>query len=250
MRFAGKTVLVTGAGRGIGAAVARAFGAEGALVYVCGVHEDGCREVTAALSAAGGEGRVLLFDVADEPGWIEALRRVEAERGRLDVLVNNAGMNVRLPMEEYPVEAFDRVMAVNVRGVFLGMKHAIPLMRRGGGGAIVNISSVAGLIGHRYTSIPYIAAKGAVTMMTKGVAVQYAPQGIRANSVHPSTVETALVAEVLRDPEKRAQRLGEIPLGRLATVEDVAAATLYLASSEAAFITGVSLPVDGGLTAS
>jgi len=249
MRFTGKTVLVTGAGRGIGAAVARAFGAEGAMVYVCGVHEDGCRDVAAALGEAGGEARVLLFDVADEPGWIEALRRVEAERGRLDVLVNNAGMNVRLPLEEYPVEAFDRVMAVNVRGVFLGMKHAIPLMRRGGGGAIVNVSSVSGLVGHRYTSIPYIAAKGAVTMMTKGVAVQYATHGIRVNSVHPATVETALVAEVLRDPEKRAQRLGEIPLGRLATVDDVAGAVLYLASSEAAFVTGVSLPVDGGLTA-
>ncbi len=250
MRFERATVMVTGAGRGIGAAIARAFAGEGAVVYLCGVREEGCREVRDQVRAAGGDARFLALDVAEEAGWIDALRRVEAERTRLDVLVNNAGINIRAPLEEYPVEAFDRMMAVNVRGPFLGMKHAVPLMRRGGGGSIVNVSSVAGLVGHRYTPIPYIASKGAVTLMTKGVAVQCARDAIRVNSVHPSTVETALVAELLRDPVRRAQRVDEIPLGRLATVEDVARAVLFLASSEAAFVTGVSLPVDGGLSAS
>jgi NAD(P)-dependent dehydrogenase (short-subunit alcohol dehydrogenase family) len=250
MRFERATVVVTGAGRGIGAAIARAFASEGAVVYLCSVREEGCSEVREQVRAAGGDARFLALDVAEEGGWVDAMRHVEAERARLDVLVNNAGINIRAPLEEYPIDAFDRMMAVNVRGVFLGMKHAVPLMRRGGGGSIVNVSSVAGLVGHRYTPIPYIATKGAVTMMTKGVAVQYARDNIRVNSVHPSTVETALVAELLKDPVRRAQRLDEIPLGRLATVEDVARAVLFLASSDAAFITGCSLPVDGGLTAS
>jgi cyclopentanol dehydrogenase len=249
MRFAGTTVMVTGAGRGIGAALARGFAAEGAWVYACDLEEASCSEVVEAVRAAGGQARPLALDVSEERSWAEAMRRVEAERGRLDVLVNNAGINLRGPLEDYPVKDFDRMMAVNVRGVFLGLKHAVVHMRPRGGGSIVNVSSIAGLVGHRFTPIPYIATKGAVSLMTKGVAVQYAPHGIRVNSVHPSTVETALVAEMLKDPAKRAERLGEIPLGRLATVEDVAAAVLFLASKDASFLTGVSLPVDGGLTA-
>jgi cyclopentanol dehydrogenase len=250
MRFAGTTVVVTGAGKGIGAALAQGFAAEGAVTYLASREESACREVAEAVRGAGGEARLLALEVTEERSWIEAVRRVEVERGKLDVLVNNAGINIRGPLEEYPVDAFDRMMAVNVRGVFLGMKHAVGLMRRTGGGSIVNLSSVAGLVGHRFTPIPYIATKGAVTLMTKGVAVQYAPYNIRVNSVHPSTVETALVAEMLKDPIRREERLGEIPMGRLATVEDVARAVLFLASKDAAFITGVSLPVDGGLTAS
>ena len=250
MRFAGKTVLVTGAARGIGAAIARGFAGEGAVVYAAGVHEEGCRAVCESVRAAGGEAHPVLLDVAEEPSWAAAMQRIASERPRLDVLVNNAGINLRAPLEEYAVEAFDRMMAVNVRGVFLGMKHAVIAMRRSGGGSIVNVSSVAGLIGHRFTPIPYIASKGAVTAMTRGVAVQCAPHGIRVNAVHPSTVETDLVAELLRDPERRAQRVGEIPLGRLASVEDVTRAVLFLASGEAEFITGACLPVDGGLTAS
>ena len=250
MRFSNAVVMVTGAGRGIGAEVARAFAQEGGVVYLADVEESGCQQVSAAVRAAGGQAHPLRLDVSSEHEWMAGVDRVLAEQGKLDVLVNNAGINVRAPLEEFPVEDFDRMMAVNVRGVFLGLKHGVRAMRRFGGGSIVNISSIAGLIGHRYTPIPYIATKGAVTLMTKGVAVQCAPFRVRVNSVHPSTVETELVAEMLKDPEKRAQRLNEIPMGRLATVEDVARAVLFLASSDAAFLTGVCLTVDGGLTAS
>ena len=156
MRFRDMVVMVTGAAGGIGAAITRGFAAEGATVYACGHREEGCRALCDAIRGAGGEARPLLLDVAEERSWIDAMQRVEAERSRLDVLVNNAGINIRAPLEEYPTEAFDRMMAVNVRGVFLGMKHAVPLMRRGGGGSIVNLSSIAGVIGHRYTPIPYI----------------------------------------------------------------------------------------------
>ncbi len=249
MRFANRTVLVTGAAGGIGAAITRAFAAEGAIVYASGARVEGCRALCDAIRSEGGDARPLLLDVAEEKSWLDALRQVQEERPGLDVLVNNAAINIRVPLEEFPVEAFDQVMAVNVRGVFLGMKHVLPLMRRAGGGSIVNISSVSGLVGHRTTPIPYIASKGAVTLMTKGVAVQYARENIRVNSVHPSTVDTPLVAILLRDPEKRAQRLDEVPMARLATVEEVARAALFLASPEASFITGAALPVDGGLTA-
>jgi NAD(P)-dependent dehydrogenase (short-subunit alcohol dehydrogenase family) len=249
MRFADRTVLVTGAAGGIGAAITRAFAAEGAIVYASGARVEGCQALCDAIRSEGGDARPLLLDVAEEKSWLDALRQIQEQRPSLDVLVNNAAINIRAPLEEYPVEAFDQVMAVNVRGVFLGMKHALPLMRRAGGGSIVNISSVSGLVGHRTTPIPYIATKGAVTLMTKGVAVQYARDNIRVNSVHPSTVDTPLVAILLQDPEKRAQRLAEVPMARLATVEEVARATLFLASSEASFITGAALPVDGGLTA-
>jgi cyclopentanol dehydrogenase len=249
MRFEGKTVMVTGAAQGIGAAIAQGFASEGATVYICDVKEEQGRAMAASMKAAG-EGRFLLLDVTKEQAWKDAMEKVEAERGRLDVLINNAGISIRASFEEYPVDSFDQMMAVNVRGVFLGMKHAVPLMRRAGGGCIVNVSSVAGLIGHRYSPIAYIATKGAVTMMTKGVAVQYAQHNIRVNSVHPSTVETLLVAEMFKDPEKKSQRLSEIPMGRLATIDDVARAALFLASSDAGFITGACLPVDGGLTAS
>jgi len=141
------------------------------------------------------------------------------------------------------------MLAVNVKGPFLGIKHAIPLMRQAGGGAIINMSSICGLVGHKYTTEAYTITKGAVTLMTKTVGVRYAKDNIRCNSIHPSTVDTPLVQILFQDPQRKQERLGEVPLGRLATELDVANAALYLASDEAAFLNGVSLPVDGGLTA-
>jgi len=147
------------------------------------------------------------------------------------------------------VESLDAMLAVNVKGPFLGIKHSLPVMRAGGGGVILNMSSICGLVGHRYTNETYTTTKGALALLSKSVAVRYAKDNIRCNSVHPSTVETALVRVMLKDPERRAERLGEVPLGRLATATDVANAFVYLASDEAAFINGAAIPVDGGLTA-
>lgn len=166
----------------------------------------------------------------------------------MDVLVNNAGINIRKPIEEMSFDEWNTMMRINTGTVFLGCKTAIPVMRHQGGGAIINTSSVCGLIGHRYTPEAYTATKGAVTMLTKAVASRYAKDGIRCNCINPSTVDTPFVQELFKDPERKKERLGEVPLGRLATVDDVANAVLYLASEEAAFINGVALPIDGGVT--
>ena len=147
------------------------------------------------------------------------------------------------------MESLDAMLAVNVKGPFLGIKHSLPIMRAGGGGVILNMSSICGLIGHKFTNETYTTTKGALTLLTKSVAVRYAKDNIRCNSIHPSTVETAFVQAVMKDPVRKAERLGEVPLGRFASTTDVANALVYLASDEAAFINGAAIPVDGGLTA-
>jgi NAD(P)-dependent dehydrogenase (short-subunit alcohol dehydrogenase family) len=250
MRFSDKVVIVTGGAQGIGSELVARFCSEGAVTYVCDIEEKPGRDLVASLVKDGCSAFFCRLDVTEQGSWAELIRRVEQEQGRLDVLVNNAGISIRTPFLEYSVESWEKMMAVNVRGVFLGMQCAIPLMKKNGGGSIVNTSSIASLIGHRYSPIPYIATKGAVTAMTRGIAVQCAADKIRANTVHPSTVETALIASLFKDPLKKRERIDEIPLGRLATPRDVATAVLFLALEEASFITGVSLPVDGGLTAS
>lgn len=244
MRLSGKTALITGAAGGIGAEIARRFREEGAFVFVCDVNRAEGEKTAASMGAV-----FLELDVASEESWKAALAAVVARSGRLDVLVNNAGINIRKNIEEMPVESFDAMLAVNVRGPFLGIKHALPIMRAAGAGVILNMSSICGLVGHRYTNEAYTTTKGALTLLTKSVAVRYAKDNIRCNSVHPSTVETALVQAMLKDPERRAERLGEVPLGRLASATEVANAFVYLASDEASFLNGAAIPVDGGLTA-
>jgi len=243
-RLAGKIALVTGAAGGIGAEVARRFQEAGATVFVCDTNRvDG--EKTADTIGA----EFILLDVTSEESWKATFGEVMRRAGRLDILVNNAGINVRKNIEEMPMESFDAMIAVNVRGPFMGIKHALPIMRAAGGGVILNMSSICGLVGHKFTNETYTTAKGALTMLTKSVAVRYAKDNIRCNSIHPSTVDTAFVQVLFQDPERKAERLGEIPLGRLATTADVANALVYLASDEASFINGVALAVDGGLTA-
>ncbi len=244
MRLAGKTALITGAAAGIGAQIARRFREECASVFVCDVNRAEGEKTAASMGAV-----FLTLDVTSEESWKVALAAVIQQTGRLDILVNNAGINIRKNIEEMPVESFDAMLAVNVKGPFLGIKHSLPIMRAAGGGVILNMSSICGLVGHKYTNEAYTTAKGALTLLTKSVAVRYAKDNIRCNSVHPSTVETALVQAMLKDPERRAERLGEVPLGRLASAADVANAFVYLASDEAAFINGAAIPVDGGLTA-
>ena len=247
-RLEGKTALVTGGAQGLGAAIASRFAGEGAVVFIGDLQETAAGTV-AAIQAEGGKAFFVTLDVTSEQSWIDVLAAVIKETGKLDVLVNNAGINIREPIEEMKVESLDAMLAVNVKGPFLGCKHAIPLLRKAGGGSIINMSSVCGLVGHRYTTEAYTVTKGAVTLLTKTVAVRYAKDNIRCNSLHPSTVDTPLVQELFKTPGRREERLGEVPLGRLATALDVANAALFLASDEAAFINGVAFPVDGGTTA-
>ena len=249
MRLPGKVALITGAGAGIGAEIAARFAAEGARVSVGDLDAAAGEATVAGIQQAGGFARFVPLDVRDEGSWRVAVDAIRAADGRLDVLVNNAGITRRIPIAEMPLDIFETVMAVNVRGVFLGIKTVLPLMQAQGGGSIVNISSIAGLVGHRFSNETYGASKGAVTLLTKSVAVRYARDNVRCNSIHPCTVDTPMVRELFQDPEKQRERLGEIPLGRLATARDVANAALFLASDEANFITGVALPVDGGVTA-
>jgi NAD(P)-dependent dehydrogenase (short-subunit alcohol dehydrogenase family) len=244
MRLSGKSALITGAAGGIGAEIARRFQEEGASVFVCDLNRAEGEKTAASMGAV-----FLPLDVTSEESWKAALSAVLERTGRLDILVNNAGINIRKNMEEMAVEDLDAMMAVNVKGPFLGIKHSLPIMRAAGGGVILNMSSICGLVGHRYTNEAYTTTKGALTLLTKSVAVRYAKDNIRCNSVHPSTVETALVQAMLKDPERRAERLGEVPLGRLAGATDVANALVYLASDEASFINGAAIPIDGGLTA-
>ena len=244
MRLSGKIALITGAAGGIGAEIAKKFQEEGASVFVCDTNRELGEKTAAEIGAV-----FILLDVSSEESWKAALAAVVERAGRLDVLVNNAGINVRKNIEEMPMESFDAMMAVNVKGPFMGIKHSLPIMRAAGGGVILNMSSICGLVGHKFTNETYTTTKGALTMLTKSVAVRYAKDNIRCNSVHPSTVETAFVQTMFKDPERKAERLGEVPLGRLASTADVANALVYLASDEASFINGVALAIDGGLTA-
>ncbi|GHV92519.1 hypothetical protein AGMMS50268_30220 [Spirochaetia bacterium] len=248
-RLEKKVALITGAAQGLGAAIASRFAEEGAIVFLGDLNAEAGSNTVEAIKSKGGKAFFLTLNVTGEQSWIDAFAAIEKETGRLDILVNNAGINIREPIEEMKVENFDAMLGVNVKGPFLGTKHAIPLLRKSGGGSILNMSSVCGLVGHRYTTEAYTVTKGAVTLLTKTIAVRYAKDNIRCNSLHPSTVETDLVAERLKAPQFRSERLGEVPLGRLATAADVANAALFLASDEAAFINGVAFPVDGGTVA-
>ena len=249
MRLQNKVTLITGAAAGIGAEIATRFAAEGAQVLIGDLDKALGKETADRLCRAGGRARFVPLDVTQEASWLEALNGIRTTEGRLDILVNNAGITKRIPITEMPLSDFESVMAVNVRGVFLGIKHVLPLMKAHGGGSIVNISSIAGLVGHKFTNETYSTSKGAVTMLTRSVAVRHARDNIRCNSIHPCTVDTPMVRELFKDPEKKKERLDEVPLGRIADARDVANAALFLASDEASFITGVALPVDGGLTA-
>ncbi|HSV92274.1 MAG TPA: glucose 1-dehydrogenase [Desulfobacterales bacterium] len=249
MRLGGKVTLITGAAQGIGAAIARRFVAEGAVVFIADVKTAEGQKLAAELGAGENRAHFLPLDVRSEADWVRTLETVSKQAGRLDVLVSNAGVNIREPIERMSEADLDTMLAVNVKGTFLGIKHVLPLLRRGGGGSILITSSICGLVGHRYTTEAYVMVKGALTLLAKAIAIRCAKDNIRCNSVHPSTVETEFVREFLRDPQRRDERLAEVPLGRLAGVDDVAGAFVYLASDEAAFINGVALPVDGGLTA-
>lgn len=243
-----KIILVTGGAGGLGSAIAKQLCMQQAVVYLLDMDEEKGELVAEDIRKTAGKAFFLKTDLTDEHSWKQTVDRVLSEAKKIDVLVNNAGINIRKPIEEMSIDEWSKMMLVNTGSVFLGCKYVIPVMREQNDGSIINTSSVCGLIGHKYTPEAYTASKGAVTLLTKSIAARYAEYGIRCNSIHPSTVMTPLVQEMLKDPEKAKQRLEEVPLGRLASTDDVAFAVLYLASEEARFINGVNLPVDGGVT--
>lgn len=248
MTVTNKVILITGGAGGLGGEMARTLARKGARTYILDLDEENGRALASSLTAEGNEVSFMKLDVTSEAEWEGVITAIVAKEGRVDVLVNNAGINIRKPIEEMVFDEFSTMMAVNVGSVFLGTKYVIPVMRAQGGGSIINTSSVCGLVGHRYTPEAYTTTKGAVTLLTKAIASRYGKENIRCNSIHPSTVDTPLVQEMFKDPAKKRERLEEVPLGRLATAQDVANAVLYLASEEASFINGAALPIDGGVT--
>jgi NAD(P)-dependent dehydrogenase (short-subunit alcohol dehydrogenase family) len=249
MRLEKKVALITGGAQGLGKEIARRFTGEGASVIIADVNEKGMEDCINEFKAENINVECVKLDVTSEESWIKAIEQTVRNHKKIDILVNNAGTTIRAPFTELNVADYDRIMSLNVKGPFLGVKHVIPVMQKNGGGAIINMSSICGLIGHKFSGESYIVSKGAVTLLTKTVAVKYAKYNIRCNSIHPSTVDTPLSKELFKDPEKKKERVDEIPLGRLCSVLDVANAALFLASDEASFINGAALPVDGGLTA-
>ena len=248
MRLENKVALISGGARGMGAVEAKLFAGEGAKVVIGDVLEDDGRRTEAEINESGGECVFVRLDVTIEESWQAAVRLAVERFGKLDILVNNAGIYRTHNVVETSEEEWDQVMDINAKGVFLGTKTAIPAMRDNGSGSIVNISSVAGLVGNLMSSA-YTASKGAVRLLTKSTAIQYGRDGIRCNSVHPGTIVTQMTAGLLADESYREDRINRTPIGRLGTADDVAYGVLFLASDEASFMTGSELVIDGGRTA-
>jgi len=249
MRLAGKVALISGAASGMGRSEATIFAGEGAKVVVGDLLEAEGRDVVDAIAKAGGQARCVKLDVTDEKSWQDAVASAVSAFGRLDILVNNAGISGTFDPDTLSVSAWDRLMSVNAKGVFLGMKYAVPALEKAGGGAIVNISSISGFAGQDRVHMAYNASKGAVRIMTKSAAVQFGKFGIRVNSVHPGIMPPMRTSKASADPVWRERSVRHIPLKREGRVEEVAYAVLFLASDEASYITGTELVVDGGYLA-
>jgi len=248
MRLENKVALISGGARGMGAVEAKLFVQEGAKVVIGDVLDEDGKQTEAEINETGGECIFVHLDVTDETAWQDAVAAAVDRFGKLDILVNNAGIARINNVEDTTSDEWDLVMDINAKGVFLGTKAAIPEIRKAGGGSIVNISSIAGLTGGRTSS--YAASKGAVRLLTKSSAIQYAGEGIRCNSVHPGVIETPMTTSImLNTQEGRDLNASRHPLGRVGQPEDIAYGVLFLASDESSFMTGSELVIDGGLTA-
>lgn len=246
-RLNGKVALISGGARGQGAAEGKLFAREGAKVVLGDVLDAEGQQTAREIEAAGGTARYRHLDVTQETDWQRAVETCEQAFGGLHVLVNNAGVFDMAGLETTSLDLWNKITEVNQKGVFLGMKFAVPAMRKAGGGSIVNISSIAGIIGAG-AATAYQASKGAVRIMTKSVAVEYAKDGIRANSIHPGVITTLMVTEGI-NPETRELFAQATPLGREGTSEEMANGALFLASDESSYMTGAELVLDGGYTA-
>ncbi len=246
MRLTGKVAIISGAASGMGAATARLFAREGAKVVIADLLEEQGRALAASIGPAA---RFERLDVTDEASWAAVVAAARQHFGRLDILVNNAGISGSAEQDLYSTEAWHRIMTVNATGVFFGTKYAVPAMTASGGGSIVNLSSIAGIIGSDGIHMAYNASKGAVRLMTKSTAVQHAKDNIRANSVHPGVMPPMLTSGRTADPEVRAKRMNVIPMRRPGEADEVANAILFLASDDASYVTGTELVVDGGAVA-
>lgn len=250
-RLAGKVALVTGAASGLGAATARAMAREGAAVMLSDRDPAGAA-LAQAIVDDGGQAAYRLHDVTSEEGWAETVAATQAEFGALHCLVNNAGVASSLDLMTHSLADWRAVLSVNLDGVFLGMRHAGPAIAEAGGGSVINLSSILGKVGMAGTAA-YCASKGGVALLTKSAALEWAPLGIRVNSVHPGFIETPMVADALHAAENgnemRDQLIAAHPLGRFGVPREIADAVVFLASDESSFMTGSELVVDGGFTA-
>ena len=251
MRLKGKVCVITGAGSGMGRVACEVFAREGALVAALDIVAEAGEETAARVRAAGGEATFFACDVANEASVRETIAGVVARYGGVDVLYNNAGI---MPEDDHSVidtsvEAWDRVMAVNVRGVFLCCKYAIPEMLKRGRGSIINIASFVALVGCSVPQDAYTASKGALISLTKSLAIQFRPHGIRSNAICPGPIETPLLMDwLLKDEAAKQLRLNRQPSGRFGKPEDIVNCALYLASDESDWTNGATLVVDGGIT--
>jgi 3alpha(or 20beta)-hydroxysteroid dehydrogenase len=246
----GKVALISGGARGQGAAEAETFAREGAKVVFGDILDAQGQKVETAIRAAGDEAVYVHLDVTNEIDWQRAVQIATSRYGMLNILINNAAITIpRVPIEDRTAADWDRVMAVNAKGVFLGTKYAIPAMRRAGGGSIVNISSIAGIGQSLHQEPAYAASKGAVRIFTKVTASQHAKDRIRCNSVHPGPVDTEMLHSAMPDPEVLKARLQRVPLGRMGTVDEIVTVVLYLASDDSSYMTGSELVIDGGALA-
>jgi NAD(P)-dependent dehydrogenase (short-subunit alcohol dehydrogenase family) len=251
-RVAGKVAIVTGGASGIGAASALRLAREGAKVLVTDLNIDGGERVADEIRAAGGDAGFVSHDVTDEAQWLAVAEDAKRRYGTAHILVNNAGIAGSGPLLEQTLEAWRRVMAVNLDGAFLGMRHIGPLMAASGGGSIINVSSILGKVGSA-GSAAYCASKGGILQLTKAAALEWAPLGIRVNSVHPGYIETPLVNNALQlaedGKEMRELLVTRHAMGRLGVPREIADGIVFLASDESSFMTGSELVIDGGYTA-
>lgn len=252
-RVQGKVALVTGGASGLGAESARRLAREGAKVMLTDLAAEAGQGVTDEILAEGGVAAFLSQDVVDEPRWAEVVAETVARFGRLDVLVNSAGVGSGgQPILEATFEGWRRIVGINLDGTFLGVRHAAPVMAAQGGGSIINLSSILGKVGLPGAAA-YCASKGGVALLTKAVALELAPAGVRVNSVHPGFIETPMVINVMRESENenemRDMIISRHAMGRLGVPREIADAIVFLASDESSFMTGSELVVDGGYTA-